>query len=239
MSAATVAAAVVSVFIGLVSLFYFFFPRIRQMSTEEQAPAAPVDTTPAEAPSSTGAAETKQPTASAAKNKANSYYYWHGHEKERAKLGDVAPMPTPHLVSKDDTVSVAIPVVPAISVSKYSWCDGEKFVSVYVECVAPGSGEVLDSDSIAATFTRNSFTITFATTDAAGKQRTKQMTTRLSKRIDGERSSTKVKPKTQEILVKLAKRVPSVWIDLEGNASDRDSAADEPLEKPEEEEEEA
>ncbi|KPA84807.1 hypothetical protein ABB37_01288 [Leptomonas pyrrhocoris] len=177
-----------------------------------------------------------QPSSSAKKNKANSYYYWHGHEKERAKHGDVAPMPTPHLVSKDDNVTVTVPVVPTVSVSKYSWCDGDKFVSVYVEAATPASGETLADDSIEAVFTRNSFTLSFTTTDQAGKKRTKQMVTRLAKRIDADRSSTKVKPKTQEILVKLAKKVPSVWLDLEGNASDRDSADDEPPEEKCEEE---
>lgn len=209
-------------------------PNVAAVAAEEEAEAT--NATAATAASATGA---EPPSASAKKNKANSYYYWHGHEKERAKLGDVAPMPTPHLVSKDDTATVAIPTVPAISVSKYSWCDGEKFVSVYVETSPPASGETLEEASIETTYTRNSFKLRFTTTDAAGKRRTKQMVTRLSKRIDTERSSTKVKPKTQEILVKLAKKVPSVWIDLEGNASDRDSDEDEPLEqsKPEEDEE--
>ncbi|KPI85306.1 hypothetical protein ABL78_5646 [Leptomonas seymouri] len=172
-----------------------------------------------------------QPSAAARKNKANSYYYWHDHEKERAKLGDVAPMPTPHLVSKDDVATVTVPVVPTIAVSKYSWCDEDKFVSVYVETAPPESGETLVGDSIEAVFSHNSFKLVFTTMDQEGKKRTKHMVTRLSKRIDADRSSTKVKPKTQEILVKLAKKVQSVWLDLEGNASDRDTADDEPLEK--------
>lgn len=238
MSLALLLAVVVTVFIGLISACVY----VSTMSASEHAstnaaephpPSAPVDTR-----EETTVSTEAPPSASAAKNKANSYYYWHGHEKERAKLGDVAPLPTPHLVSKDDAVTVTLPVVPAISVSKYSWCDGEKFVSVYVQTAPPASGEVLDEASVAATFTRSSFKITFSTTDAAGNKRTKQMITRLSKRIDTEKSSTKVKAKTQEILVKLAKRRPNVWIDLEGNASDRDSDADEPLEEANEDEDE-
>jgi hypothetical protein len=226
-----IAIIALSLLIGLV----LFLVYSKKMSAEEQPTTHVEDAQPAVTEETTTTATEQKPTdaqpsASAKKNKANSYYYWHGHEKERAKLGDVAPMPTPHLVSKDDTVTVAIPVIPAISVSKYSWCDGEKFVSVYVETVPPASGETLDDASIEAVFTGNSFRLSFATTDKDGKRRTKQMVTRLSKRIDADRSSTKVKAKTQEILVKLAKKVPSVWLDLEGYASDRDSAADEPLE---------
>ncbi|KAG5494782.1 hypothetical protein JIQ42_02397 [Leishmania sp. Namibia] len=165
------------------------------------------------------------PAPPASKNKANSYYYWHDHEKERAKVGDVAPMPTPHLVSKDDAPTVTAPVVPTVSVSKYSWCDGGKFVSVYIDTIMPEGG-TLDESSVEASFTANSFKVTFATADEAGKTRAKSLSIRLSKRIDKDKSSTKVKPSTQQILVKLAKKVESVWLDLEGKASDSDSAAD-------------
>ncbi|AYU81785.1 heat shock protein Hsp20 [Leishmania donovani] len=165
------------------------------------------------------------PAPTTVKNKANSYYYWHQHEKDRAKVGDVAPMPTPYLVSKDDARAVAAPAVPTVSVSKYSWCDGDKFVSVYIDTVVPEGG-TLDESSIEATFTGNSFKVTFATADEAGRTRAKSLSIRLSKRIDKDRSSTKVKPKTQQILVRLAKKVESVWLDLEGEASDQDSAAD-------------
>ena len=236
-----VAIATLSVLIGLATVYIY----TRKMSAaEEQLKTAEAEgaAQPPEVPIS-GEAEAlaaaddaaaapattaSQSSASAKKNKVNSYYYWHGHEKERAKLGDVAPMPTPHLVSRDDNVNI---VVPAISVAKYSWCDGDKFVSVYVETAPPASGEALEESTIDASFTCNAFRIAFTTVDAAGKRRAKQIVTRLSKHIDPERCSTKVRPKTQEILVKLAKKVPSMWIDLEGNASDCGSADDEPLEK--------
>ncbi|KAG5470632.1 hypothetical protein LSCM1_01878 [Leishmania martiniquensis] len=162
----------------------------------------------------------------ASKNKANSYYYWHGHEKERAKVGDVAPMPTPHLISKADAPTATAPVVPTVSVRKYSWCDGDKFVSVYIDTAVPEGG-TLDESSIESTFTSNSFTVTFSTADEAGKTRAKSLSIQLSKRIDKDKSSTRVKPHTQQILVKLAKKAESVWLDLEGKASDSDSAADE------------
>ncbi|GET91570.1 hypothetical protein, conserved [Leishmania tarentolae] len=165
------------------------------------------------------------PAPNASKNKANSYYYWHQHEKDRAKVGDVAPMPTPYLVSKDDTRTVTAPAVPTMSVSKYSWCDEDKFVSVYIDTVAPEGG-TLDEGSIEAIFTSNSFKVTFSTVDEAGRTRAKSLAIRLSKRIDKGRSSTKVKAKTQQILVKLAKKVESMWLDLEGGASDHDSGAD-------------
>ncbi|CAM43044.1 conserved hypothetical protein [Leishmania braziliensis MHOM/BR/75/M2904] len=169
---------------------------------------------------------THAPAKTTLKNKANSYYYWHSHEKERAKVGDVAPMPTPHLVSKNDSSTVVAPVVPTVSVSKYSWCDGDRFVSVYIDTVVVEGG-TLDESSIEATFTGNSFKVTFTTADETGRAHAKGLSIQLSKRIDKDRSSAKVKPKTQQILVRLAKKVESVWLDLEGNASDRDSAADE------------
>lgn len=164
-------------------------------------------------------------TAATAKPKANSYYYWHGHEKERAKVGDVAPMPTPHLVAKDDAVTVAVPVVPTLSVSKYSWCDGDKFVSVYIDTGVPAGG-ALEESSIESSFTSRTLTVAFSTTDAAGKARAKSFSLHLHKGIDAERCSSKVKPKTQEILVRLAKKAPSVWLELEGKPGSRDADDD-------------
>ncbi|KAG5496287.1 hypothetical protein JKF63_02588 [Porcisia hertigi] len=158
------------------------------------------------------------------KKQANSYYYWHGHEKERAKVGDVAPMPTPQLVSKDDAATVAAPAVPTMSVSKYSWCDEDKFVSVYIDTVAL-EGETLDGSSVEATFKDKSLKVEFVTADRSGKTRTKCFSIRLSKRIDKDRCLTKVKPKTQQILVRLAKKVESTWMDLEGKANGHDSAS--------------
>ncbi|KAK7199832.1 heat shock protein Hsp20 [Novymonas esmeraldas] len=163
------------------------------------------------------------PAASGKKN--NSYYYWHGHEKERAKVGDVAPMPTPHLVARDDALLVAAPTVPTASVSKYSWCDGDRYVSVYIDTVGADGG-TLDESSISMTYTTNSFAVTFRATDAGGKECERRLAIRLSKRVAKDKCTMKVKPKTQQILVRLAKKVQSVWLDLEGAASDRDSEAD-------------
>eukprot|EP00758_Cryptobia_borreli_P004547 Tbor_TRINITY_DN4448_c0_g1::TRINITY_DN4448_c0_g1_i1::g.7884::m.7884/K04507/CACYBP, SIP; calcyclin binding protein len=66
----------------------------------------------------------------------NSYYYWHGHEKERAMVGDVAPLPTPVRVDQRDDTSThdgAIKSLLLNRITNYSWCDNSKSISIYVD----------------------------------------------------------------------------------------------------------
>lgn len=166
----------------------------------------------------------------AAKKNANSYYYWHGHEKERAKVGDVAPMPTPQLVSRDDSrsgtaVAGSAQVAPAPSsliVKKYSWCNEAKVVSVYVDTVE-ADRELLVEESVQVHFTRSTADVTFTTTTAEGVQRQKKLLLPLSKRINDATSSFKIKPKTQQLLLKLVKSKEETWHELIGKATSDDS----------------
>lgn len=193
----------------------------------------------AEEESNTTAAAAPAP-APTKKKATNSYYYWHGHEKERAAVGDVAPLPTPVLVKTDDPSSanaaalreLALRVTTASLVKKYSWSDGNKFVTVYISVADPASAggdgvtETLDEASVSVEYSKVSFKVSFVTKcekSGTTTTRTKQLSLNLSKHIDPSKCEVKLRPEKNEIQLKLAKRtVPETWFELVGTAKAED-----------------
>lgn len=156
--------------------------------------------------------------------KANSYYYWHGHEKERAAVGDVAPMPVPVLVKKEDAISAA-PVLLQ-TVKKYSWTDDDngKTVSVYVQCVEK-EGEALDEASVSVSFDEKSVTVSLvAVVETTGQRTERQLKLPLAKRVNVAACTYKVKAAKHEIYLKLVKTREGKWFDLirKSNTADSD-----------------
>lgn len=135
----------------------------------------------------------------------NGYYYWHGHEKERKELGDVAPMPT-HVALASE-VAVASPTETVSEIHKYSWCNNAKSVSVYVE--VDGVAE----DNVEVQFEEAQLTV--CVRDSATAVR--QLKLALSKTIDAEKSSFRLKP--NQVVVKLMKgKDDETWFDLVAKA---------------------
>lgn len=151
------------------------------------------------------------------KKACNSYYYWHGHEKERAKVGDVAPMPTPVIVSRDNAATfTALEIMMA---PKYSWCDGEKKVSVYVDTLKDET-EKLDAESVQVEFKCNAFRVEFTTQTTGGKMQQRRLHLQLSKHVNASACSYKIKPATQQVVLLLTKAEPLRWVELVGTAAE-------------------
>lgn len=143
---------------------------------------------------------------------AKNYYYWHGHEKDRAREGDVAPLPTPVLVAKDEAAApVAVPPQP---VKKYSWADG-KNVSIYVETVEQ-PGEEVDPTSVAVNWKTRSLHLTFAVSTAAGATKQRQLVLHLHKDILPDSCTHKVKESTKQIYLRAVKAEEGAWFELTG-----------------------
>lgn len=159
--------------------------------------ADPADTTPA--PISTPPPKT------------NSYYYWHGHEKERAKLGDVAPKTSPMLVKSEAFTEAQVsPLLKVKTISKYSWCNNTKSVSVYVDVEGV---ESLPQDCIKVEFDKKRLSVEVK----AGGGALQQLILPLSKEISPATSSFRLKP--NQIVIKLDKAgVEETWFDLVGKA---------------------
>ncbi|ORC88237.1 uncharacterized protein TM35_000171090 [Trypanosoma theileri] len=162
------------------------------------------------------------------KKNANLYYYWHGHEKERAKVGDVAPMPKPVLVNKTDESSPSAAVM-TYPITKYSWGDGEKAVTVYVDTKLDGK-ETMAPDTLEVVFNKRKLTVVYmANVEKSATevvQRKKQLLLRLSKTIKANESSYKIKDATGQIVLRLVKEEPTSWwelVDKDAKASNDDS----------------
>ncbi len=152
-------------------------------------------------------------TSSSGKKKDNSYYYWHGHEKDRAKVGDVAPKTSPMLVKREDTPSEyeRSPLLAARPITKYSWCNNTKSVSVYIDF--DGVHE-LPQDNIRVEFEAKKLYV-----QIKGPKDVSAMNVlllRLSKEIAPEKSSFRFKP--NQIVIKLDKGdSDATWYDLVDN----------------------
>ncbi|CCW67706.1 unnamed protein product [Phytomonas sp. Hart1] len=160
--------------------------------------------------------------------KNSSYYYWHSHEKERAKVGDVAPMLTPVLISRGEMADTPVHVPLHKTVKKYQWCDeGLKTVSVYVQ-VADEAGEELDEDSVKVEIFSKSVRVSFSTQIvASAAQNYKQLHLSLAKKVNPKASSYRIKSSKKEITLKLMKAQDGTWFDLVGTpASDSDDEED-------------
>eukprot|EP01060_Flectonema_neradi_P005884 TRINITY_DN1393_c6_g1_i1.p1 TRINITY_DN1393_c6_g1~~TRINITY_DN1393_c6_g1_i1.p1 ORF type:complete len:168 (+),score=48.37 TRINITY_DN1393_c6_g1_i1:44-547(+) len=134
---------------------------------------------------------------------ANSYHYFHDSVKERAANGDVAPMAQPKLVAT--TESSTEKKKPYKNISKYSWSDGKKFVTLYIDF--PGIGAI--QDKVTIEYRKRSFVLKVVgdTTDHILK------IIRLSQLINGEGSSLRFKD--NQMVLKLSKDdTDKKWYDL-------------------------
>lgn len=139
----------------------------------------------------------------------NSYYYWHGHEKERAKVGDVAPKTAPMLVKSEGSAEPASPFCRPID--KYSWCNNTASVSVYVDIEGV---DTLPEGAVQISFKEQSFRLTI--TNAAGVPHLLHL--HLAKKIVAEKSSIRLKP--NQIVMKLVKaNHEETWFDLVSGAA--------------------
>ncbi len=172
--------------------------------------AYPRDTSVA---TSDDAAPLAQSTTSSGKKKDNSYYYWHGHEKDRAKVGDVAPKTSPMLVKTEDGPSeyARSPLLASRPITKYSWCNNAKSVSVYVDF--DGCHE-LPADNINVVFETTKLLVQIKGAAEGGPLNV--LLLRLSKEIAPEKSSFRLKP--NQIVIKLDKGdSDATWYDLVDN----------------------
>ena len=161
-----------------------------------------------EVPAATTTTATAGATSSASPKGTGSrsqYYYWHGHEKERAALGDVAPKTSPMLVATEETVQPFKFDAVTSPISKYSWCNNTKTVSVYIDFA--GVGE-LGEAAVQTRFTKKTMEVAI-TKDG----KTSMFRERLAKEITPEGCSFRLKP--DQVVVKLAKAdESSTWFDF-------------------------
>nr|CCC96046.1 unnamed protein product [Trypanosoma congolense IL3000] len=173
------------------------------------------------------------------KKNANSYYYWHGHEKERAKVGDVAPMPVPVLLKKEEAAATSAAThTSSFPITKHSWCDGKKAVTVYIdtkfeekEAMVPGTLQV--------DYKKRRLEVSYVANVQTSKdvvvQRKKHLALSLSNAINDKESSHKVKDSSEQIVIRLVKAKEMSWWELvrkDGKSagdsdSDNESNADE------------
>ena len=150
-------------------------------------------------------------SSSSSKKKDNSYYYWHGHEKERAKVGDVAPKTSPLLVKSEALAPEhhRSPLLATRSITKYSWCNNTKSVSVYVDL--DGVHE-LPQENVKVDFDVKKLSVHVKGTDGVSSV----LLLRLAKDIAAEKSSFRFKP--NQIVIKLDKGdSDATWYDLVDN----------------------
>ncbi|CUI14225.1 Hypothetical protein, putative [Bodo saltans] len=133
--------------------------------------------------------------------KKSQYYYWHSHEKERAKLGDVAPKTSPALV-KSEAVE-ASPLLHQVALTKYSWCNNTNSVSVYVDF------DGLSADNTKVEFSTKKLKVQVHPV-STGTAHVLQLN--LAKEINHETSSFRFKP--NQLVVKLVKKDDGTWHDL-------------------------
>jgi hypothetical protein len=131
----------------------------------------------------------------------NSYYYWHGHEKERAKVGDVAPKPSPVLVKTE--AAVASPLLSAVNISKYSWADGKSVVSVYIDF------DDISEEQLQVQFTERQLRVAIRPPHTAVVH---SLFLRLAEGIVPEKSTYRLK--RNQVVIKLSKAEEATWYDL-------------------------
>lgn len=160
------------------------------------------------------------------KKAANSYYYWHGHEKERAKVGDVAPMPSPVLVMREESSANQSSVL-TFPITKYTWADGEKAVTVYIDTNVDAKEEFVE-DSLNVTFSRRRCQVTFTACVTNGVRRCRELKLLLANGVQSDACSFRVKPTTKQIVLRLVKKNSGTWNDL---TTDKVSVTDSDHEK--------
>eukprot|EP01064_Diplonema_japonicum_P024141 TRINITY_DN34634_c0_g1_i1.p1 TRINITY_DN34634_c0_g1~~TRINITY_DN34634_c0_g1_i1.p1 ORF type:complete len:179 (+),score=43.94 TRINITY_DN34634_c0_g1_i1:50-538(+) len=132
----------------------------------------------------------------------SSYHYWHNHGKERAESGDTAPMVVPRLVAVEERQEKVRSVK---KLSKYSWTDGKKIVSIYIDFPGIGAKEA----DVTLECKKRSFLLTIRDEPSDHELRL----IRLNQKIVGEKSTLRFKE--NQLVIKLAKDdVETKWYDL-------------------------
>lgn len=162
-------------------------------------PSSEAPPTSSESSSAPGSATTKPKS---------QYYYWHGHEKDRAAVGDVAPKIAPPLLKTEEVSPLTPP--HRVTITSYSWCNNEKTVSVYIDFPA------VDASMVSVDFQPRRLTVTIKPATASGAVPKEHMLDMwLAKNINAGESSYRVKPGSQVVL-KLVKSATETWFDLTG-----------------------
>lgn len=201
------------------------------MSSTEQVEVAPIQTEEGKqlpTPLPEQKESSMQGSGKANWKAAKNYYYWHGHEKERAKVGDVAPLPVPVLVTTEakPTVAASLPS----TVKKYSWADGEKNVSIYVEVVEESPAEELEPSSLKVIWKKRSVFVTYTVITSSGVKKNRVLLLHLSNNVVPDSSSHKIKESSKQIYLKAAKETHESWMELTGkpvNDSEEKDSEDE------------
>ena len=151
---------------------------------------------------------TDQPDTAPGKQNPNSYYYWHSHEKERAKVGDVAPKITPTLVKSELAIGFDA-AVRRQPIAKYSWCNNKSSVSVHFDFDGLGLLAAASPDNVSVTFGEKSLKVVIRDYSSGEHH----VALPLTKEIDPAASSFRIKP--DQLVVKLSKKdLESTWYDL-------------------------
>ena len=136
----------------------------------------------------------------------SNYHYWHGNVAENRARGDVAPMPV-HTVLASEVVTLN--PVNYRPISRYSWCNNEKTVDVYVDW--PN----LDPEAVSVTFLENTLTADIR----EGETVVHRLSVRLSKRVFPDECKFKCKPSQLAIKLKKHPDEVEVWFDLQATPS--------------------
>lgn len=158
----------------------------------------------------------------APQQKANpKYYYWHGHEKERAAVGDVAPKASPQLLKSEALPASGSPQLRTAAISKFSWCNNEKNVSVYVDF--DGVEELSKKEgAVGVEFSKRHLNVQIIAESGVYHR----LHLRLAKEVDCAACSSRFKP--NQIVIKLVKPEGNTetWFDLEAPKASGGSDSD-------------
>lgn len=139
------------------------------------------------------------------KNKQRSaYHYWHGDVDNKKSRGDVAPMPVHVALS---TTKVEVDKINYKPITKYSWCDNEKTVDIYVDWPE------LNADNVSVNFTNGTVVADIKESDLV----VHRLSIKTSKATNPEECKFRCKP--AQLAIKLKKETVETWFDLEEKPS--------------------
>ena len=134
------------------------------------------------------------------KPKLSPYHYWHDHGHAKRAVGDVAPMPVHTALLSTE---VKIDPVQYRAITKYSWCDNEKTVDVFIDW--PN----LDADAVTVDFQGDNFCADIRESDKI----VHRLHVKLSKTAAPAECKFRCKP--GQLAIKLKKEPVEHWFDLE------------------------
>ena len=136
--------------------------------------------------------------------KRSAYHYWHGDVDNKKKTGDVAPMPVHVALS---SANVDLEKVVYKPITKYSWCDNEKTVDIYVDWPE------LKADSVSVDFTNDTVCAKITESETL----IHRLNLKLAKTVLPEECKFRCKPAM--LAIKLKKEPVEGWFDLEAKPS--------------------